>query len=182
MVAACFNPTIENAARVRIQVAEILVERLKRYIEANLGSPRLSVQQVCAEFGISRAHLIGCSTPLAAWRSMCRTGDWRECERICAIQAAGICRSQRLPAPRDFRARRISAAHFIVLSGSPRARCESTARWAHEILLLPELLPVSSTSPGSSSSEPFANGKHKDAAGRRRRSRKERAISCYWRA
>ena len=64
MVAACFNPTIENAARVRAQVAEILVERLKRYIEANLGSRRLSVQQVCAEFGISRAHLYRVFDPL----------------------------------------------------------------------------------------------------------------------
>lgn len=64
MVAACFNPIIENAARVRAEIAEILVERLKRYLEANLGSPRLSVQQVCAECGISRAHLYRVFDPL----------------------------------------------------------------------------------------------------------------------
>lgn len=64
MVAACFNPTIENAGRVRQQVADIFVERLKRYIDANLGSPRLSVSTICAEFGISRAHLYRVFEPL----------------------------------------------------------------------------------------------------------------------
>jgi len=64
MVAACFNPTIENAGRVRAQVAEILVERLKRYIDTNLGSPRLSVATMCAQFGISRAQLYRVFEPL----------------------------------------------------------------------------------------------------------------------
>jgi AraC-like DNA-binding protein len=64
MVAACFNPSIENAGRARAQVAEILVERLNRYIDMNLGSPRLSVPTICAQFGISRAQLYRVFEPL----------------------------------------------------------------------------------------------------------------------
>ena len=57
MVAACFSPTIENAARVQAQIVEAMVERLKRYIEKNLGSSRLSVEAICTEFRMSRAQL-----------------------------------------------------------------------------------------------------------------------------
>lgn len=57
LIAACFQPGAEAAARARPALALAAVERIKRHIEANLQSPDLSPDSICAAFRMSRTHL-----------------------------------------------------------------------------------------------------------------------------
>jgi AraC-like DNA-binding protein len=57
MIAACLQPSIHTAARARTQIEGVIADRIKRYIEANLGSRDLSPATLCARFRLSRAQL-----------------------------------------------------------------------------------------------------------------------------
>ncbi|HTR63935.1 MAG TPA: helix-turn-helix domain-containing protein [Candidatus Binataceae bacterium] len=57
MIAACLAPSIHTAARARAQIEGVIADRIKRHIEANVGSRDLSPAALCARFRISRAQL-----------------------------------------------------------------------------------------------------------------------------
>ena len=64
MIARCFEPTAENLARARTQIAGATVQRIKRFILDNLESRDLSIDTTCRRFRISRAYLYEAFAPL----------------------------------------------------------------------------------------------------------------------
>ena len=57
MIAACLQPSLNTAARARAQIEGVIADRIKRHIEANLGSRDLSPAGLCARFRLSRGQL-----------------------------------------------------------------------------------------------------------------------------
>jgi AraC-like DNA-binding protein len=64
MIAACFHSTTETRARARSVIETTILDRICRYIAANLASPVLTVQSLCALFRISRTQLYRMFEPL----------------------------------------------------------------------------------------------------------------------
>ena len=64
MIAACLQPSMRTAGRARAQIEGVVADRIKRYIEANLGSRDLSPAALCSRFRISRAQLYRIFEPL----------------------------------------------------------------------------------------------------------------------
>jgi AraC-like DNA-binding protein len=64
MIAACFHSTAETVARARTQIEMATLERIRRHIADNLGSPRLGPETLCGLFRISRTQLYRLFEPL----------------------------------------------------------------------------------------------------------------------
>jgi AraC-like DNA-binding protein len=64
MIAACFRTTAETMARARSAIEAATVERIQRYVEANLASPDLLPDLLCARFALSRTQLYRLFEPL----------------------------------------------------------------------------------------------------------------------
>jgi len=64
MIAACFRPSAAATGRARAQIERVIVERLKRHIEQNLGSRELTPDGLCRRFRISRTQLYRMFEPL----------------------------------------------------------------------------------------------------------------------
>ncbi len=64
MIAACFRPSTFAADRARAQIEGVIVDRLKRHIEGNLGSRELTPDGLCRRFRISRTQLYRMFAPL----------------------------------------------------------------------------------------------------------------------
>jgi AraC-like DNA-binding protein len=57
MVAACSYPTADTAARARAPIEGVVLDRIKRYIDENLGSRELSPHSLSQRFRVSRSQL-----------------------------------------------------------------------------------------------------------------------------
>ena len=57
MIAACLQPSAHTAARARAQIEGVIADRIKRFIDDNLGSCDLSPASICHRFRISRTQL-----------------------------------------------------------------------------------------------------------------------------
>jgi AraC-like DNA-binding protein len=64
MIAACVQSSADAGARAPVQIEGVIAERLKRYIEQNLGSRDLSPEVLCRRFRISRTQLYRMFEPL----------------------------------------------------------------------------------------------------------------------
>lgn len=64
MIMACFQSTAETLARARASMERTTRERIQRHIVANLNSPGLHVEVLCALFRISRSTLYRLFEPL----------------------------------------------------------------------------------------------------------------------
>ena len=64
MIAGCFEPTADNLARARSQIAGATARRIKQFILENLESPELSVEVICGRFRLSRAYLYEIFAPM----------------------------------------------------------------------------------------------------------------------
>ncbi|MBV8190542.1 MAG: helix-turn-helix domain-containing protein [Alphaproteobacteria bacterium] len=64
MIAACFRTTAETMARARTAIEAATLERIQRYVEANLASPDLLPEVLCAQFALSRSQLYRLFEPL----------------------------------------------------------------------------------------------------------------------
>ncbi|MPZ34987.1 MAG: helix-turn-helix domain-containing protein [Rhodospirillales bacterium] len=57
MIAACFQSTAETAARARDAIEKTMRQLIQHHIVANLESPALQAEALCAQFRISRSQL-----------------------------------------------------------------------------------------------------------------------------
>jgi AraC-like DNA-binding protein len=64
MIAACFKSTAETAERARDAIERTMRQRIQRHIAANLDSPALHAEALCARFRISRSQLYRLFEPL----------------------------------------------------------------------------------------------------------------------
>jgi AraC-like DNA-binding protein len=63
MIAACFQPTAATFAEAKSTLLDSIGDRLRRHIALNLRAGALAPDELCAEFGISRASLYRVFTP-----------------------------------------------------------------------------------------------------------------------
>ena len=64
MIAACFQSTAETTERARAAIDQTMRQRIQRHITANLDSPALQAETLCAQFRISRSQLYRLFEPL----------------------------------------------------------------------------------------------------------------------
>jgi AraC-like DNA-binding protein len=64
MIAACFRTSAETLARARTAIEAVTLERIQRHIAANLASPELLPDVLCARFNLSRTQLYRLFEPL----------------------------------------------------------------------------------------------------------------------
>lgn len=64
MIAACFQSTAETTERARAAIDQTMRQRIQRHITANLDSPALQAEALCAQFRISRSQLYRLFEPL----------------------------------------------------------------------------------------------------------------------
>jgi AraC-like DNA-binding protein len=64
MIAACFQSTAETAERARDAIERTMRQRIQHHIAANLDSPALQAEALCAQFRISRSQLYRLFEPL----------------------------------------------------------------------------------------------------------------------
>jgi AraC-like DNA-binding protein len=107
MMAASVAPTVESMAMARPQFEHLLIRRIKRYVDANLGDSTLGPERLCAQFGMSRSALYRLLEPVGGVNTFVRE---RRLGAVHALLAAPQKRVYLARVADDFGFK--SAAHF----------------------------------------------------------------------
>jgi AraC-like DNA-binding protein len=107
LIAACLAPSRDAIARARTPLEAARLSEIRRYIDRNLCSPRLTPDSICAALGLSRSTLYAACEPMGGVAAFIQK---RRLQRIHAILADP--REHRLISEIAYQHGFVSKAHF----------------------------------------------------------------------